>query len=172
MADDPKPRTLRILTGEEFARLPAGHRALYNHLRRQHGMVPIEEPAIDLSPKPYVQPPKLFDNVSPLARAIVGGGDLDGQLWQKLLVEMEAALAAGDGTKRPAHRPKQETRKIAEHASTRLLTVWDRLPSEKRVPQRTVLRWLKDGYGISRNEVFKLLKEVRKHAQRRRPATD
>src|SRR5436190_1326058 len=130
---DPSTRYLVTLDNEEFARLPPAHRALYNHLRRQLRRTPMPEPA-----DAYVVPPEVlkntvtrqtpFDNTSPLARAIVNGGDPGGHLWQKLLAATEAALAAeaaGNGTKRPAHRRKTESRKIAAHATMRLLGVWD-----------------------------------------------
>jgi hypothetical protein len=164
MADDPKPRTLRILDDEEFARLPPGHRALYNHLRRQHGMVTIEEPAVDLSPKPHV--PKLFRKPSPLARALIHN-EGNANLWRLLLIDTEARLAEHDGNprvKRAAHRPKRLSRRIAEHTAVTLLRVWDRLPPKKRVPQRTVLGWSRDGWGISRTEALELLKSIRADA--------
>jgi hypothetical protein len=173
MADDPntKPRYLITLTDEEFARLDPGRRRLYNLLRQREGRAPIEEPATDLSLKPYVPPPKLFNSVNPLARAIVNGGDPHGQLWQKLLAETEARLAAHESdphAKRPAHRPKTLSRKIAEHATTTLLRVWDRLPLVRprvqRWGQRTVREKVLESYGISRSEVLKLLKTLREHS--------
>jgi Bacterial protein of unknown function (DUF924) len=163
MADNTKSRTLRILTDAEFARLPLGHRALYNHLRRQHGMVPIEEPAVDLSPQPHAPAPKSFEKLSPLAHALIHN-EGNANLWRLLQIEMEARLVAHAGDpriKRAAHRPKRLSRQIAEHTATTLLRVWDRLPSEKRVPQQTVLGWIKNGYGISRTTALELLTRIR-----------
>jgi hypothetical protein len=167
MADDPKPRTLYILTDAEFARLPPGHRALYNHLRRQHGMVPLEEPVVDLSPQPHAPaPPKPFGKLNPLARALIHD-EGNTNLRRLLLIDTEARLAAHDNnprTKRAAHRPKRLTRRIAERDSLRLLAIWDRLPSEKRVPQETVLGWIRNGYGISRTSALELLVRIRERA--------
>jgi hypothetical protein len=166
MADDPKPRTLRILTDEEFARLPPGHRALYNHLRRQYGRVPIEEPAADLSPKPYAPPPKPFDKPSPLARALIHD-EGNANLWRLLLIEMGARLAAHDGNprvKRAAHRPKHLSRRIAEYTAATLLCVWNNLPPEQRWSQRTVLMKVRESYGIARSETLGLLARIRRRA--------
>jgi hypothetical protein len=99
-----KPRLLRLLTDEEFVLLSPGHRALYNHLRRQHGLLPIPEPAVDFSP-PLTPPPapKLFDRSSLPARALArnfGNPKEQELLWQELLASTAAMLTARDGDPR------------------------------------------------------------------------
>jgi hypothetical protein len=175
MIDGPnRPRYLVTLTDEEFARLDPGRRRLYNLLRQQLGRSPIPEPATDLSPKPDVPAPKLFDKPSPLAHALIRDEN-NRVLWQVLLIDTEARLAAHDSNpriKRPANRPKMLSRKIAEHATTTLLGVWDRLAPQQRVTQSTVLGWIRSGYGISRTVALELLQEARKCARRLQHTTD
>ena len=85
-----------------------------------------------------------------------------------MLIMTEARLAtyARDlRIKRPRHRLKTESRKVAEHAAATLLRAWYRLRPEDRKPQKMVLREIEEIYGISRREAFRLLDEVRKHAK-------
>jgi hypothetical protein len=104
MARDPKPRLLRLLTDDEFARLPPGHRALYNHLRPQHGLLPMPDPVVDAGPLLTPPPaPKLFGHPSLPARALVsdvGTPEEQELLKQELLASTAAMLAAHDGDPR------------------------------------------------------------------------
>ena len=206
MADDPiyrKPtRDLRTFTESEWARLPPTVRVAFNRLRRQRYLPPRAEPEVDLSPKPYVPPRKLF-GPNELAHAIARGDDPKGDLWQELKAAAESLLAAADGDTRaleerlregvatpeemrlaadlrkgivyvegeirdvrPAHRPKTLRRTLEEHAAASLLRVWDRLAPEERKSQRTVLREIKNAYGISRSQALKILKTVREREKR------
>jgi hypothetical protein len=215
MADDwnpnPKPRKprhlLRAFYGkegeEEWARLDPARRALYNLERRAHFLPPHPPPAVDLYVPPPKPPSKVFDYFSSLARAIVGGEDRDGVLWQKLQTATAALLAAADGDRRaleerlrkgeatpeecrlaadldegkvyvegeirddrPAHRPKTLTRKLAEHGAARILHIWDHLAPQERKDLKTVLREIKNAYGISRSQALKILKTVREREKR------
>jgi hypothetical protein len=176
MADvEREPRELRTPYGKEgeewWAKLGPARRAAFNRLRRHRCLPPYPEPKVDLAPKPKVPAPKPFDELSPFARALGrdGGGDLD--LWRALLAETAVRLTAHESdpnAKRPAHRPKTLSREIAEHATTTLLRVWDRLPLVQPRAQRWSLRAVREkvleSYGISRSEVLKLLKKLRERS--------
>jgi hypothetical protein len=206
---DEKPRPLRTFTPEQWAQLPAPIRAAYNNLRRQRHLPPYDEPAIDLSPKPFKPWPTPFDlprrdgaipSVPLRELARVATRDEDPDLFEELKAATAAILAAHDGevrllaarvqrgvltdeerylaadlltkTKiRPAHRPRTLSREIAEHTAECLLRVWDQLPPHERKSQQTVLRTLKNGYGISRGRAFKILKAIRECEKYHQPAT-
>jgi hypothetical protein len=211
MADDPiyrKPtRPLRTYTESEWARMPPAWRDAHNKLRRLQYLPRIDEPAVDLSPKPDVPPRKLFDGPNELAHAIARGDDPKGDLWQELKAAAESLLAAADGDTRaleerlregvatpeecrlatdlrkgkvcvegeirdarPAHRPKTLRRGLEGDVAARLLRVWDGLAPRKRKSQRTVLREIKNAYGISRSQALKILKTIRER-EKRQPAT-
>jgi hypothetical protein len=136
MASDSKPRLLRLLTDDEFARLPPGHRALYNHLRRTRGLLPISDPVVDASPLLTPPPaPKLFDHSSLPARALasdVGTPEERELLWQELLASTAAMLAAHDGDPRLlAQRLRQGAASAEVELAAELLENMTERPSHR-----------------------------------------
>jgi hypothetical protein len=181
------PHDLRFFdeTGPTWAALPASQRAAVNRLRKHRNLPQLLPPAVDRSPKPYTPPRKLFDGPNMLARAIVRDGDPDGRLWQELLVQTAATMAAYDGDdprlKRPAHRPKTLSRKLAEYAVGRALHVWDHKPQggeavmqqqlelfpTQRWSLKTLLGVIGRDFGIPRSTALKMLHRIRKCEKRR-----
>jgi len=188
--DDPKPRLLRLLTDEEFARLGPGHRALYNHLRQRYGLLPISEPAVDSNP-PLTPPPapKLFDQPTLLQCTLaVEGGEYNLKAYQEYLAQTKSLLDAYDGDrrlleerlcegtatpeeirfagthrKRPAHREKTLRRQIAEFAARRSLDLWEHWqPQQERGLLRVVLGKITDTLDISRRAALRMLQRIRK----------
>jgi hypothetical protein len=125
-----------------------------------------------------------------LAQAIARDEDRDGALFKALKAATAALPAAHDGDmsalterlctrvmtleerqlaaellnptkRRAAHRPKPLTRELAEHEAARILDIWDRSAPQERKDQKTVLREIKNAYGISRSQALKILKTVR-----------
>ena len=169
------PHDLRVFdeTGPTWAALPASVRAAVNRLRGHRNLLPYALPAVDRSPKPYTPPRKLFDEPSALARVIIRDGDPDGRLWQELLVQTAARMAAYDGDprlKRPAHRPKTLGRELAEQAVGRLLYVWDHPPRSRRQRRwslKTLLCVIRQDFGIPRSTALKMLHWMREREKLR-----
>jgi hypothetical protein len=190
MADDPNagPRKLRTFTPEQWAQIPKPVRTAFNNLRRQHHLPPYPEPEVDLSPKPYVPPPKPFDQPTLLQCILaVEGGENKLEAYQEFLAQIDSLLGAYDGDrrllekrlrngtatpeevqaagthrKRPAHREKTLRREIAEYAAGRSLYLWEHWQWEGRGPLKVVLGKIKDVLGISRSEAHKILRRIRK----------
>ena len=166
------PHDLRVFdeTGPTWAALPASSRAAVNRLRMHRCLPPLAPPAVDCSPKPYTPPRKLFDEPSALARAIIRDGDPDGRLWQELLVQTAATMAAYDGDprlKRPAHRPKTLGRELAEYPVRRLLYVWDHEQQSRRWSLKTLLCVIRRDFGIPRSTALKMLHRMREREKHR-----
>jgi hypothetical protein len=166
------PHDLRVFdeTGPTWAALPASLRAAVNRLRMHRCLPPLLPPAVDRSPKPYTPPRKLFDEPSALARAIIRDGDPDGRLWQELLVQTAATMAAYDGDprlKRPAHRPKTLSRELAEYPVGWLLSVWDHEQQSRRWSLKTLLGVIRRDFGISRSVALKMLHRMREREKHR-----
>jgi hypothetical protein len=166
------PHDLRVFdeTGPTWAALPASARDAVNRLRFHRNLQPYAPPAVDRSPKPYTPPRKLFDEPSALARVIIRDGDPDGRLWQELLVQTAATMAAHDGDprlKRPAHRPKTLYRELAEYAGRRLLYIWDHEPQSRRWSVKTLLGVIRRDFGIPRSTALKMLHRMREREKHR-----
>jgi hypothetical protein len=180
------PHDLRVFdeTGPTWAALPASTRAAFNRLRFHRNLPPLAPPAVDRSPKPYTPPRKLFDGPNMLARAIVRDGDPDGRLWQELLTQTAATMAADDGDprlKRPAHRPKTLYRELAEYAVGRALHVWDHelqggeavmqqqleLFPTQRGSLKTLLGVIRRDFGVPRSTALKMLHRMREREKHR-----
>jgi hypothetical protein len=154
-------------TGREWARLGPVRRAAFNRLRQERNLQPFREPAVDLSPKPYVPTPCLLDP-SPLARAVLGSRDPEEReaLRQQLSIVTESLLTARDGDpsmlasrlrggvatpeecrfaadllegriERPAHRRPTLDRELREHAARILLRAWYFSDPRQRVRWKT-----------------------------------
>jgi hypothetical protein len=174
----------------------SARRGAFNRLRKLRSLPPYPEPSVDLSPKPYVPPPGLFDS-STLAAEINRARDPEERevLYQQLMAETASMMAARDGDqhlieerlrqgmatdaehklvadlfagkfKRPNHRPKTLHRQLADDATAHLLRTWDCLPQQKRWTLRKVLGKIKSTYGVSRSSALKILNAIREQAHR------
>jgi hypothetical protein len=182
-------RDLRTFTPEQWARLDPSRRAAFNRLRKNRSLPPYDEPAADLSPRPYVPAPGLLDPNSPLACQITRGGDPEGVLWQELKTVADVLLAAHDrdtrmlmarlqrgvatpeesrfaaellgGDKRAAHRPATLSRELREDTAKIFLRAWYWLEPHQRKSLKTVIDWVGRNCRLSRAEAFEILKKIK-----------
>jgi hypothetical protein len=195
-------RDLRTFPSEVWARLPPPVRDAYNRLRQLRSLSPLPPPPVDLSPKPYVPPPGLFDS-STLATQINRTRDPKEReaLCQQLLAETDSMKTARDGDRRllaqrlhegratpaenqlavellledkrrAAHRPATLDRELREDVAKSYLRAWYWLEPHQRISQRMAISWARQNCRISRAEAFEMLKQIKAETIERAETAD